>query len=152
MLGMVLAGQGKLEFPWVIVSAGCGFFLGYATDFVIGSHGWYHLIRLCGLEGPVIRTRDRIATSHACSYVLLFWHPHSGVLAATAAGCLRLPARRFLSLTVLAVLFWTSVWGTLCFCFGRSVLKLLNNGALVVSAIVIGLVILAATRRKTKRQ
>jgi len=149
LVAAMLAGRGVIGLPSVIVSASAGFTIGYAVSYALGWYGWAGVAKYVGLGDALGRMQVRVTTAPASAFILLFAHPHCGVLAATAAGILKKRPGAVLPLLAASASLWTTVWAITAFSFGRWVLEILNGPALAV--VVIGLLLYLVLRNPQAR-
>jgi len=135
LVAAMLAGRGVIGLPAVVVSASAGFAIGYTASYCLGRYGWAGVAKYIGLEPALRRAQTRVNGASAGAFVLMFAHPHCGVLAATAAGVLHQPPGRVLPLMAASATFWSAAWGIAAFALGRWVLNIINGPAFAIVAI-----------------
>ncbi len=109
-----------------VLSVSLGMFFGYVTNYLLGKYGWYKLFLKLGMKNGIERAQSKMQTN-AIRYVFYtYWNPGLAAFTSTAAGILKVSYKRFLALTVSAVLFWNIFWGVLVYSLGESALVLLD--------------------------
>lgn len=144
LVAAMLAGRGVIGLPGVILSASAGFTLGYSVSFFLGRYGWVRVVKYIGLESALQRVQARVSTASVGAFVLMFAHPHCGVLAATAAGILQKPPGYFLPVLAASATFWTAFWAITAFATGRWIMSFINGPAFAI--VMIGVLLLLLLR------
>ena len=104
-----------------------GMTLGYTVNYFLGMFGWYKVLVKFGFKSELLKIEKMIREKGMLHSFFLYIMPGFGCLLSTAFGVLQFTFLRFLSFTLLFVVFWDSIWGVLVYHFGMPLFKLLTN-------------------------
>lgn len=148
ILGAVASRAGILNIWAVIGAASAGFVLAYLACYVVGWYGWYSAISHLGVAGSLDRARERMLVTGPRLIWLANIHPNLGALAATSAGVLRVPIRKFVVISGTSAICWTVFWGLVAFALGNTAVQLFNSWLLVPVVVVLLVLAIAGGRRE----
>lgn len=123
LLGAALSRTGVVQFPVVLFLAICGLLLGYIINYFLGKHGWYHVLSRMGLTKGLEVAKTKLEQHQIKTILLGYFHPTGASFLSTAAGVLKIPFRRFITLSVIAQVFWGLLWGGLSYLVGLSLVE-----------------------------
>jgi len=125
-LGVISAGNNIWQVITVVSIVSLAFVFGYTIDYLIGKYGWYKLFIKFGLQKP-LETAQMKLQKHALSAIMFsYWEPNLASVTATAAGILQLPLKKFTLYSVIGIVIWNSLWGTLVAALGTNALKIIG--------------------------
>jgi membrane-associated protein len=137
LLGAVVARSGAVSLPLIIFLGTVGMCIGYSINYYMGKHGWYHVLAKFGLEKGIVETEKKMKKYGVKAMFVGYISPNSGSLIATAAGVMKMPFGKFILLSALSQLFWSTVWGLVAYMLGPLFVEI----ALKYFSIIIWLVI-----------
>ncbi len=144
LLAAILARQGVLSLPLIILIGTLGVVLAYSVDFVLGKYGWYKIFIKFGLKKSLENTKRRMHKKRKWIVFVSCVHPNYGALSAVAAGLLNYEFQEFLLWFSIFQLFWSSFWGILTYLFGATLIDFLIK---YFSLFLLTLVIIWTIRR-----
>lgn len=118
LLGAAISKTGIIQFPLALLVAVCGLLIGYSINYILGKYGWYHVLLQIGLEKGIEMAKKRLEKHQTKTILLGYFHPSGASILSTAAGVLKIPFRKFISLSFIAQVFWAILWGSLAYSFG----------------------------------
>lgn len=118
LLGAVVARSGAVSLPLIIFLGTVGMCIGYGINYYMGMHGWYHVLAKFGLEKGIAETERKMKKYGIKAMFVGFISPNSGSLIATAAGVMKMPFGKFMLVSTLCQLFWSTVWGLVAYMLG----------------------------------
>lgn len=124
LLGAALSRTGVIHFPIVLALGILGFVIGYIINYILGRYGWHSVLNHLGLKRGIDVAKRKLEDSKNKTIFLGYFHPASASFIATAAGVLRIPFKQFFILSLLAQLFWSTLWGSLAYLFGMHLVEL----------------------------
>jgi membrane protein DedA with SNARE-associated domain len=147
----ILAAQGRLSLPIVLIFAFVGYLLGRAIGYRIGFRGGRTLMEHSGLLEEF--RKKTIAKGDA----LFEKYPRGAPLAAPApiSGIHHVPIRSFAVTSIVTAAFWTLSTGLVAFFLGGSITDLLQSlgiKRILVIALIVAAVVLAAHYLWQRRQ
>lgn len=104
-----------------------GMLVGYTINFILGKYGWHKVLSKFGLDNEIEKIGKNLREKGMFHSFFLYIMPGFGSLLSTTFGISGFSYIKFLSFTVLMVIFWNSVWGLLVYHFGMPLFKLLTN-------------------------
>ena len=138
LLGAVLSKKATVQFPLVIILAVLGFSLAYCVNYVLGRIGWYQILAFLGLENGIKEAKEKIEKHKDKTILLGYISPSPAAFLSTASGVLKIPFWRFLGLSVVAQLFWGTLWGGIAYIFGMPLVEfILKNLFIIIGFIVV---------------
>ncbi|MBT3864735.1 DedA family protein [Candidatus Peregrinibacteria bacterium] len=153
VMGTVFAIDGSQSVFLTVVLINSGLFIMSVVNYWLGKYGWYKLLLKFGLRKEVEKVKGRIL-KHGVKYIMIgYFHPHIASLIATSAGILHMKFRRFLFYTVVAYVFWTSLWVAVTYVGGEQFLALVNfqNLLLLVGLWIVGMGVQYLWKMRQKR-
>ena len=143
-IGVISAGKDVVRAAEIVLIVGVAFTMAYYGDYLIGRYGWYKLFLKFGLKKPIEQAKKKISRHAFKGIVSSYWEPSLATIAATAAGILQIPHRKFLFYSTIGVVVWLSFWGTLVFFLGQASLKIMGpKYILMITAVWIIFIIIA---------
>jgi membrane protein DedA with SNARE-associated domain len=109
-----------------------GMLVGYSINFLLGKYGWHKILLKFGFSEELRKIEERVKSKGMLHSFLLYVMPGFGSLLSTAFGVLKFSYPKFLTFTILFVIFWNSIWGVLVYFFGMALFKLLTNTLSIV--------------------
>ena len=125
-LSVIIAGEGDLNIFAVLAVVILGFFLASNIDYILGKYGWYKLFLKLGLSESIEKSKVKLEKKGPWILLAMYWHPNLGAVAATSAGVLMIPFRKFLIYCLGAIILWDSLWGALVYFLGPKALRLMD--------------------------
>lgn len=126
-LGVIFARSGQTDLTTVLITAICGAILGYATDYFLGYYGFSNLIKKTGYSYLLDEAKAKIEKYGRNGLILSFIHTNVGAFASFAAGTLRFKWLEFFTISVLATIVWSVMWGILVYTFGDIFLTVIKK-------------------------
>jgi len=123
LLGAASAKSGVLFLPFVILLATLAFSIGFTINYFLGKHGWYHVLAKIGLEKGITEAQKRLKTHRYKTIFLGYFNPGAAAFISTAAGLMKVPLKQFVPASILATLFWNTVWGIIAYIFGLTLVE-----------------------------
>lgn len=105
----------------------------YATNYVLGKHGWYRVLSKFGLEDMIHDAQRKLEKHTFKAFLFSFWQPGLASFTSTAAGVLQIPWKVFALYAFVALAGWNIFWGTLAYTFGETVIQTLFNRYVILS-------------------
>jgi membrane protein DedA with SNARE-associated domain len=109
-----------------------GFFIAYFINYLLGKYGWHKLLVKFGLKDQLDSAQAKIQKHNFKAIMSSYWFPNLGAVTSTAAGVLNIPAKRFLIESLIGLLIWDAIWGTIVYILGDQALKLITNVKLLL--------------------
>lgn len=109
-----------------VVAISLGMLAGYSLNYILGAYGWHKIFLKLGMKDGIENARAKMEKDEVRYIFYTYWNPGLGSFTSTAAGILKLPYRRFVTLTVMGIMVWNIFWGVLVYSLGESALMLLN--------------------------
>lgn len=135
----VILSDSILQAALVVLIITLGLFLGHVFNYTLGKYGWYKLLVRFGLKNAVEQARERLVNKGSVAIFLSYWSPSVGALTDTAAGILRMPFKKFLLYSFIAVTLWDILAGTLVYTFKDAALYFIapdSSGIIVIFGII----------------
>jgi len=127
VLGAVFSGAGTLSFPLLVIIVLIGFTLGYVINYFLGYYGYYKIFQKFGSFSPIENMRRRLQKRGMFALFLFYIQPQIGIFSSTTCGVMRISFRKFLTNTLISVLFWTLFWGSLAYFVGSTLLTYVDS-------------------------
>jgi membrane protein DedA with SNARE-associated domain len=149
ILAVAYSAEGDLNVYGVLVVASVAILLAYTMNYILGKYGWYKVMLRFGL-GPLVNSAHKRISQHGISWLwIVYFHPNSGAIAATAAGILQVPLPQFIMTSAAAVTFWSVFWGLISYFGASEILRFLDMRWLIPVALIWVLIsILKAMKQK----
>src|SRR6266496_286310 len=147
--GSILASQGKLWLPIVIVVAAAAAIVGDNIGYELGRHGARRVLsrpgRLEDRRRAFLERGEAFFEHHGGKTVFLGrWLPFLRITAAWLAGANRMPWPRFFAWNALGGISWAISVGVFAYLAGEVAVRILHDAGYVVLAVVaLGLIALA---------
>jgi len=149
-VGVISAGKNIGRVTIVVLLVSAAFVIAYYVNYLIGKYGWFKLFLRFKLQEPLEKAQRRL-TKHAFNAIMLsYWEPNLASVCATAAGILRLPLKKFFPYSLIAILFWNTVWGTLVYFLGEAAIQALGKKYILTVLLLWLLIIIVKEVTKTK--
>lgn len=137
LLGAALARDGVIFLPLVILLGTVGLVTGYTVNYILGRHGWYHVLSRFGFEGGLVSAEKKLKTHQKKTLFLGYISPALAAFVSTAAGIMKVPFKTFFIFTCISQLFWSTVWGTVAYLVGNIFVEyLLQYAPFIIYGIV----------------
>lgn len=149
-LSVIIAGEGELNIFGVLGVVILGFFLASVVDYILGKYGWYRLFLKLGLSESLEKIKGKLEKRGPWILLATYWHPNLGAIAATAAGVLMIPFRKFFIYCLGAIVLWDSLWGTLVYFLGPKALRLMDIRVGMIFVILWIIWIFIQTKRRVE--
>lgn len=142
LFGAILTRTGVIEFPLYLLSAFCGFTLGFLLDYLLGYLGFSNIFKKLGLGVELEKAKDKLRKIGGRAFLLGYFHPDVATIFVTAAGIIRLPMKEFLIYNAIAGLFWLTFWSSIAYLAGEGLIALLRQFflAVVITGVLIWLI------------
>ncbi len=125
-LGVVSAGK-NIPLTITVVAIVClAFFIGYSIDYFVGKLGWYRLFLKFGLKDSLAEAQKKLQKHELNAIMFSYWEPNLASITATAAGILQLPFKKFSINSIIGIVIWNAIWGTLVASLGENAFKLIG--------------------------
>ena len=131
-LGVIFSVGDPVKAALVVTSVIVGFIVGYTIDFLLGKHGWYKILSKYGLNKSIEKTKERIQKYGLSTAWIAYHEPNLGSFVATAYGILGYTYKKFILITIPAVIFWCVFWGSIAYNLGEKALEILVYKAILV--------------------
>ena len=138
LLGAVLAKSGVVSLPFIILLGTLGMMVGYTVNYMLGKYGLYHLLVRFGMEQPLKKAEEKLETHGNKALFVGYLAPNGGAFISTAAGIAKMPFQKFIVLSTLSQLFWSTLWGTLAYLFGDIFIEVFFKYAIVFVYLLLG--------------
>ncbi len=141
VLACIVSRQGFLD-PvgiWLVVIP--AFFIAIVINYSLGRFGWHRLFIRFGLKPALNRMQKRIEKRGLSIIFYTYLHPNLSAITATSCGILQLSFQRFALYSIVAIILWNSLWVTLFYFLGNSLIEYLSMWTLLI-----GLTILSVGR------
>jgi membrane protein DedA with SNARE-associated domain len=125
-LGVILSGDPKQAFLSVLCTI-AGFMIAWTLNFFTGKFGWYKLLLKLGVKSSLEKAQEQFTKNGFKTIYLSYWEPNLASLISTSAGIAQVPIRKFLTVSLIATVFWCAFWGTSAYIFGTEILKYLGG-------------------------
>lgn len=120
-LGVGLAPTGWDAFIAVLV-VDIAMLSGQSFNYFLGRYGWYKLLVKFGMKGGIENAQLKMQQNDMRYILYTFWHAGLASFTATAAGVLRIGYKRFITLAIIAIAFWNTLWGVVVYSLGEKAL------------------------------
>ncbi len=135
-IGIISAGKNVVQAVEVVAVVSFAFMIAYYGDYLVGKYGWYKLFLKFGIKESLERAQRKISRHLFKGIISSYWEPDLATLAATAAGILQVPTKRFLLYSTIGVIIWLSFWGTLVFILGQAALQLMGVKYILIMFVI----------------
>lgn len=150
-LGVIFSIGDPLRAIFVVATVILGFIIGFTVDFFLGRYGWYKFLIHFGLEKALLKVKERVEKYNISTAWLGYHHPDVGSLIATTYGILQYSYKKFLLITLPAVIAWSALWGFIAYIFGDKVLTMMGYKMLFIILGVWIVVRIVEVRMKERR-
>lgn len=141
VLGVVAAGRSdKLEVWAVALVIMIAFYLSALLNYALGRYGWYHVLAKFGLQKPIGKMEARLKKHGQKILFSTYIHPNLGTFTATAAGILKMSFSIFALFSLLAIIFWNTIWTFVVMVVGEAAVKYLDMRYFVMIFVTFALV------------
>lgn len=139
LLGAVIAKSGVVSLPLIILLGTLGMMLGYSLNYALGKYGWYQLLLKFGMKAPLDQAEEKLAKHGKKALFLGYLAPNGGAFVSTASGIANMPFQKFLLLSVLSQLFWSTLWGVLAYMIGDVFIEVFFKYAAILVYVLVGI-------------
>ncbi|MDP3725955.1 MAG: VTT domain-containing protein [bacterium] len=122
-LGVISAAGNVPKATAVVLIVCLAFFISYYINYLMGKYGWYKLFLKFGLANALENAKQKLSRHVFNAILSSYWEPSLASITATAAGVLQIPARVFLSGSIVGIIIWNTVWGIVVYFIGDLLLK-----------------------------
>ncbi len=149
-LGVIFSIGNPMQAIQTVATVAVALSIAYTFDYFVGKYGWYRLLLVFGLQGPLASAEHRFSKYGTRAIFLTYWHPNLAALTATAAGILKIPFFSFCFFSILSTVLWNTFWGVLVYNLGEASLSLMGMPFILffVSVWIIVLLIKAIYERR----
>ncbi|RJQ29017.1 hypothetical protein C4565_02710 [Candidatus Parcubacteria bacterium] len=113
-----------------VAVASVGLFLAHVFNYALGKYGWHRLLSRFGLKHSIAQAQENLVAHGALAIFSSYWLPSIGTLTDTAAGILQMPFKKFFVASLLSVIFWDSLVGTIVYIIGPKSLAIASSGGI----------------------
>lgn len=142
-LGVISVGHDMPRVIEVVAVVSLAFIISYTLNYLVGKYGWYRLFLKFGLRNVIERSKEKLIRRGLHAVMFSYWEPNLASVAATAAGIIQAPFRKFFFYNVVDVVFWDAFWGTIIVLLGQKALKFMGLKYVVIIISVWTLIIFA---------
>ena len=143
-IGVISAGKDVVKAVEVVTVVSIAFIIAYYGDYLIGRYGWYKLFLKFGVKPALEQAKKKVSRHVFKGIISSYWEPSLATIAATAAGILQVPHKKFLLYSTIGVIIWLSFWGTLIFILGQAALQIMGPRGILIIFTVWVIAIIAA--------
>lgn len=134
--GVVFASTGSANPMIVVALIMVGFLMTAIANYLLGRYGLYKIFLKLGLKTSLEKMHTKVEKYGLPIILSSYFHPNIGALAATSSGILKLNFLEFISYCAVSIIFWNTLFGTIVYFAGESIVKLLSTqGMLIVMSI-----------------
>lgn len=153
-IGITLA-DSATEATAAMAVATVGLYIAHCLNYMLGKHGWYHLLVKFGLQSAIEHAQEKLVKRGPIAIFSSYWLPSAGALTDTAAGIIHMPLRTFLFHALAASLFWNTLVGIIVYSFGEKALVIAAPGSgekgILFSIIAVWVIVLLVMDKKERR-
>jgi membrane protein DedA with SNARE-associated domain len=135
-LGVIFSAGDPVRAALVVGSVMIAFLIGFTIDFYIGRYGWYKFFTRFGFGSVLEKTKQRIQKYGISIPWLMYHNPDTGSFVATAYGILQYKYRQFLLISILPVIVWCAIWGSVAYVLGMNALNVMGYKTLIFILLV----------------
>ena len=132
VLGVILSSGDPLRAIIMVAIITFAFFITSVINYAFGRYAWYKFLLFLGLRVPLGKMKQKVQKHGLLLIFTTYFHPNVGALTALSSGILRLSFIRFLGYSIIALIFWNILWGSIIYFTGPIILKLLHLSFLIV--------------------
>ena len=99
---------------------------GQSFNYFLGRYGWYKLLVKFGMAGGIENAKLKMEHNDVRYIAYTFWNAGLASFTSTAAGILQIGYKRFITLAIIAIAFWNTLWGILVYSLGEKALTLVE--------------------------
>jgi membrane protein DedA with SNARE-associated domain len=128
VLGVVLSGSigGALG---VLIVGTAGLMLSHAFNYYLGKHGWFRLFQKFGVGRSIDESKEKILKKGGLAIFFTYWNPSMAAVVDTAAGLLKMPAKRFFLISLISSIFWNTLVAAVAYILGDRALEIITPGS-----------------------
>ena len=138
---LVLSTSSTQSFVIVSMSAGIGLLTAYCFNYAMGKYGWYKLLVRFGYQASIENGKARLHRHGLAAIFLTYWQFLLASAVSTASGILQYSFPKFLLVSVVSVVFWTTFWSTIIYFLGAAAMQLV--GIRFILAIIVAWITIA---------
>ncbi len=135
-LGVISAGKNIPRVAEVVAIVSLAFFIAYTLNYIVGKYGWYKLFLKFGLKKPLDNSQAKLAKHQFNAILFSYWEPNLASVTATAAGVLNLPLLKFSFYSLIGIIVWNTIWGTLVASLGKAAFKLMGLKYVILVVVI----------------
>jgi len=125
-LGVISAGKDIPRAAAVVGVVFLAFAISYTLNYFLGKYGWYKLFLKFGLGSSLATAQKKMIKQDTAAMFFSYWDPNLASLTATAAGILQIPLKRFETISLLSIAFWSTFWGIFVYQLGQNAFKIMG--------------------------
>src|SRR3989338_380457 len=125
-LTVISAGRDLNRVIFLVSLVSLAFFIAYYINYLMGEYGWHKLFIKFGMKSQLEKAQQMLSRYGLPFFLLSYWNPNFASFSATGAGVSGFPLGKFLSYSLVSVLFWNLVWGAVVFQFGQKALDFMS--------------------------
>jgi len=99
---------------------------GQSFNYFLGRYGWYKLLVRFGMKSGIENAQNKMLQNDVRYIAYTFWNAGLASFTSTAAGILHIGYKRFITLAIIAIVFWNTLWGILVYSLGEKALTLVE--------------------------
>lgn len=142
LLGAALSKNGVVFLPFVILLGTLSLTLGYTINYFLGKYGWYRALEKFGLKEGIHAAEKKLTKHRGKTLAFGYISPSIGSFVSTASGIAGIPFKTFIFTTLIAQLFWSTVWGTVAYLVGPIFVEYFLKYGVMVFYVIIGIMII----------
>ena len=124
-----------------------GLFFAHNVNYFLGKYGWYKLLTRFGLSTAIKESQEKFTKYGPIAIFMSYWLPSAGALTDTTAGILQVPFKKFITYSLVSVIFWDTLIGVVVYLLGKKVLIAVSSGGIMelsiqLSAVTVWIIIL----------
>jgi membrane protein DedA with SNARE-associated domain len=108
------------------------YLLAYSLDYLFGYYGVEIVIKKLGFEKKVERYRKLLDKNVFSTIFFSYAETNIASLVAVSSGLLKISFRKFISFSIVSVIFWNAFWAVVLYFFGNAILSIFGATYLVV--------------------
>lgn len=140
ILSATLAGQGVLNIWIVILTIASGMFTAVVINYLLGKYGWYRVLVKFGLKDAIEKMKIRAEVKGIKIIHITYFNPNLASLSATSLGILSINFNKFLTHSLIAFLYWNTIWGLSFYLLGNWIEDYINYKSFII--VIIGFILI----------
>jgi len=98
----------------------------HSVNYALGRYGWYHVIEKYSSGESVKKSKNKLLENEKLAIFSSYWLPSLAAVIDTAAGVVKLPFRRFITISTLSSIFWNSIAAAVTYTLGDKAIELVS--------------------------